>query len=120
MLLPHQQLLHLIHQLLLLLLHPAAPHLPAQAALLPGSVVKCALTDKRKRTKYYLAVVIETDSTTVNVKFLRQDSPTVFFYPQVDDVSWEPIEHVSLLNPQPTLDHRQRLVFSPEWDLSSA
>jgi hypothetical protein len=90
------------------------------SSILPGVVVKCVLFDQRKRPKCYLAVVINTDKDLFHLKFLRQEQPTIFVFPSIEDVSWEPSCNVSLIQPQASYDHRQRFVFPPDWDFLSA
>jgi hypothetical protein len=64
------------------------------------------------KSKSYLAVVVQQHENMVNVKFLRQERSGVYVFPTVDDESWEPLENISPVNPQPSLDHRHHFFFS--------
>jgi hypothetical protein len=96
---------------------PVQIPLPHDRAILPGTVVKCTLFDSRQRSKSFVAAVIECEGDLVHVKYLRQFTRNVFIYPTIADESWESLENVSVINPQPTCDHRQHYIFPPECSL---
>jgi hypothetical protein len=78
-----------------------------------GRIVKCLVQGDRGRSKAYLSVVLESDGDQVCLKFLRQTRRGSFSLPRENDVSWEPLENISDVEPQPVKDKRGNFLFHP-------
>ena len=66
------------------------------------------------RSKNYVAMVnqVDTEEDLVEVKYLKQTTEIAFMFPEKEEVFWECLWNVQVLQPQPLCDQRERIVFN--------
>jgi hypothetical protein len=81
-----------------------------------GEIVKCCLRGKKNKEMPYLAMILEIEGEEAHLKFLHRSRPSIYCFPQVDDMSWESLKALSRVQPQPVEKKRQRFVFQDGLD----
>lgn len=90
---------------------------PQSSAELSAPQLQCGMwvraafiAGKKKMPLYFIGTILETNGDKALVKFLRIHE-TYYTFPHVEDISWVPVEDVTLLDP-PTINARGQHFFS--------